>query len=189
MIFHRLNAGGTKLNNQEIRNAVYQGVFNNFLKDCSKFQEWRNISGSRLKRRFRDIELILRFFAFFDHLNSYNGNLALFLNEYMQKNRNTIGVIDGKRILFTRVINVINNKFSEIKLLTNASNTVVEGALYGVSKNLDFLEGDKVSKLDTFFKKMIAAEAFSEKNIREGIARKEKVLSRLEVAQKIFSGK
>jgi hypothetical protein len=107
----------------------------------------------------------------------------------MQKNRNTIGVIDGKRILFTRVINVINNKFSEIKLLTNASNTVVEGALYGVSKNLDFLEGDKVSKLDTFFKKMIAAEAFSEKNIREGIARKEKVLSRLEVAQKIFSGK
>src|SRR5690606_17196849 len=27
-IFHRLNAGGTKLNNQEIRNCIYGGPFN-----------------------------------------------------------------------------------------------------------------------------------------------------------------
>jgi len=32
-IFHRLNSGGSKLNNQEIRNCIYSGPFNEFLKE------------------------------------------------------------------------------------------------------------------------------------------------------------
>ena len=34
-IFHRLNTGGTKLNNQEIRNCIYSGSFNDFLKEMA----------------------------------------------------------------------------------------------------------------------------------------------------------
>jgi len=34
-IFHRLNTGGMKLNNQEIRNCIYGGPFNNLLKGTS----------------------------------------------------------------------------------------------------------------------------------------------------------
>ncbi len=35
-IFHRLNTGAVKLNNQEIRNAIYQGNFNHLLKELNK---------------------------------------------------------------------------------------------------------------------------------------------------------
>jgi len=38
-IFHRLNSGGTKLNNQEIRNAIYSGNFNNFLKEANRYDK------------------------------------------------------------------------------------------------------------------------------------------------------
>ena len=34
-IFHRLNTGGTKLNNQEIRNCIFNGNFNDLLFECS----------------------------------------------------------------------------------------------------------------------------------------------------------
>src|SRR6185369_5572136 len=34
-IFHRLNSGGMKLNNQEIRNCIFFGSFNQFLKECN----------------------------------------------------------------------------------------------------------------------------------------------------------
>ncbi|MDD0803585.1 MULTISPECIES: DUF262 domain-containing protein [Acinetobacter] len=44
-IFHRLNSGGNKLNNQEIRNCIYSGKFNNLLKEIAsdeKSQEFFN---------------------------------------------------------------------------------------------------------------------------------------------------
>ena len=39
-IFHRLNSGGMKLNNQEIRNCIYSGPFNNLLKELNNDPTW-----------------------------------------------------------------------------------------------------------------------------------------------------
>jgi hypothetical protein len=43
-IFHRLNTGGTRLNNQEIRNCIYQGAFNDLLKECVNYEKWTKIT-------------------------------------------------------------------------------------------------------------------------------------------------
>ena len=65
-IFHRLNSGGMKLNNQEVRNCIYSGRLNDCLIELDKSSEWRklhkNINGK--KDRFRSVELILRNYAF-----------------------------------------------------------------------------------------------------------------------------
>lgn len=64
-VFKRLNTGGVGLNAQEIRNALYQGVFNDFCKELAKdenFQKlWEN-SKAKLKRMSK-VELVLIFFA------------------------------------------------------------------------------------------------------------------------------
>lgn len=189
MIFHRLNAGGMKLNNQEIRNAVYQGVFNNFLKECSRNEDWENVCGKKRIKRFVDIELLLRFFAFYDHANLYQGKLASFLNDYMQKNRNNHDSVIKNKEIFLRMLRLINDRFHDKKILTSASNTVLEGIMFGVAKNLNFLESHTKVRLDNCYKKLVESEPFSEGNIREGISRKEKVLSRLGISEYIFSGK
>lgn len=62
-IFHRLNTGGMKLNNQEIRNCIYGGLFNDHLKELDKYPSWRKLnrmSPSGLYR-FTKQELILSF--------------------------------------------------------------------------------------------------------------------------------
>lgn len=85
-IFHRLNSGGVRLTNQEIRNCIYTGPFNDLLKKFDKNSEWKSVTrriwGSM--DRFRSIEVALRVLAFGDNLESYDGNLARFLNDYMQ---------------------------------------------------------------------------------------------------------
>ena len=43
-IFHRLNSGGSKLNNQEIRNCIYSGPFNDFLKELDGNTTWMKIN-------------------------------------------------------------------------------------------------------------------------------------------------
>jgi len=66
-IFHRLNTGGVKLNNQEIRNCIYGGYLNSLLKKLDReTQSWRHLNKmeSNNNYRFAKQEIILRLFAF-----------------------------------------------------------------------------------------------------------------------------
>ncbi len=83
-VFERLNRGSIPLNEQELRNCVYRGPFCNLLADLEKDPLWRKIKGSEIPEpRFLEREMILRFFAFANRINSYTGRLKSFLNEYM----------------------------------------------------------------------------------------------------------
>jgi hypothetical protein len=86
-IFHRLNSGGVRLTNQEIRNCIFTGPFNDVLKRFdNQNTDWKAVK----KRiwggmdRYRSVEVLLRVLAFGDRLTEYDGNLARFLNDYMQ---------------------------------------------------------------------------------------------------------
>jgi len=68
-IFERLNRGSMQLNEQEIRNCVYRGPFNDLLAELEKDQTWRKVKGgSDPEGRFKEREMILRFFAFANRL-------------------------------------------------------------------------------------------------------------------------
>ena len=87
-IFERLNTGGTKLVNQEIRNCVYHGEFSEFLDDTNMLDCWRAILGKPMADpRKRDIELILRFFALRD-FKDYKSPMKDYLNKFMHRNMN-----------------------------------------------------------------------------------------------------
>jgi len=90
-IFHRLNSGGVRLTNQEIRNCIYTGPFNDLLKSFDNTNsDWKSIKkriwGSM--ERFRSTEVLLRVLAFADERETYDGNLARFLNIYMHRHAN-----------------------------------------------------------------------------------------------------
>lgn len=85
-IFHRLNSGGVRLTNQEIRNCIYSGPFNDELKEFDrKNPDWKAVQkriwGSM--DRFRSTEVLLRVLAFAEKRDTYDGNLARFLNDFM----------------------------------------------------------------------------------------------------------
>jgi hypothetical protein len=85
-IFERLNTGGTLLTNQEVRNCVYHGNLNELLFRLNTMREWREILGkSKPDSRFKDIELILRFFSLLD-LNGYTKPMKDHLSRFMRRN-------------------------------------------------------------------------------------------------------
>lgn len=86
-IFERLNTGAVSLNNQELRNCIYRGRYNELLKELSKDSDFMYLLGLRNPdRRMKDIELVLRFAAFyhFTYLN-YKPPMKKFLNDGMEK--------------------------------------------------------------------------------------------------------
>ncbi len=88
-IFERLNTGAVSLNDQELRNCIYRGRYNKLLKELSKDSDFMYLLGlSNPDRRMKDIELILRFAAFyhFTYLN-YKPPMKIFLNNDMKKHQ------------------------------------------------------------------------------------------------------
>lgn len=87
-IFERLNTGGTQLVGQEIRNCVYHGQFNNLLCELNKYESWRKIFGNiSPHKRQKDVELILRFFAFFENGDKYERPIKDFMSNFMRENQ------------------------------------------------------------------------------------------------------
>jgi len=63
-VFERLNMGSTQLNEQELRNCIYQGVYTELLAELAQNKHMMLILKSDAPHmRMKDRELILRFFA------------------------------------------------------------------------------------------------------------------------------
>jgi hypothetical protein len=83
-VFERLNRGSMQLNEQELRNCVYRGPFNDLLATLETDQHWRKVKGGpEPEGRYKEREIILRFFAFAYRLPFYKSNLKAFLNSYI----------------------------------------------------------------------------------------------------------
>jgi Protein of unknown function DUF262 len=82
-IFHRLNTGSVPLSPQELRQALHPGPFLTFAAEFSeKSEPLRELLGlSRPDFRMRDVELVVRFYAFQEGLEGYRGNLKKFLDD------------------------------------------------------------------------------------------------------------
>jgi Protein of unknown function DUF262 len=86
-IFERLNTGGTLLTNQEVRNCVFGGTFNDLIVEINRNPAWRSILGKpHPDSRQKDLELILRFFAL-RNVTQYEKPLKDFLSKFMRRNR------------------------------------------------------------------------------------------------------
>lgn len=86
MIFERLNTGGVNLQPQEIRVALYHGELVRVLQVLNEDKAWRALYGNK-SRRLKDLEMILRFFAFYFYADNYRSPMKDFLNRYMASNK------------------------------------------------------------------------------------------------------
>lgn len=88
-IFERLNSGSVALNDQELRNCIYRGPYMKLLKELSEDPDFRNLLNfSGPDKRMRDVEMALRFSAFFHatYLN-YSPPMKSFMNIDMEQHQ------------------------------------------------------------------------------------------------------
>jgi hypothetical protein len=90
IVFERLNTGGVKLNDMEIRNCLFRGTVNTLVKELAENSEFKTAVGqSGLSKRMQDRALVLRFLAFHERLyHKCQHGLKSFLNEFLYAYRN-----------------------------------------------------------------------------------------------------
>lgn len=112
-IFERLNTGAVSLNDQELRNCIYRGSYNELLKKLSENEDFKYLYNiTKPDRRMRDVQLVLRVAAFYHatYLN-YKPSMRRFLNEDIERYR-FISETDA-----TKLTNAFKNSLSVIKSL------------------------------------------------------------------------
>lgn len=115
-VFERLNSASVSLNDQELRNCIYRGRFNTLLKELAAEEDFRALLNLNTQpKRMQDIELVLRFAAFFHatYLN-YKPPMRNFLNREADKYRN-IGEKEAQelRVAFKNTCQIIRSMFGK----------------------------------------------------------------------------
>ncbi len=195
-LFNRLNTGGTKLSDQEIRNVIFRTIsdtFNKFLETYSETPDFKNlikISEEKEKKLYAQ-ELILRFCALYNDPEKMKGNLSNFMNDFMgvfvsETKYDPIQIRKYEDIL-DRTIRVLKN--SEIENIFSSkrgfSPSYYDGIMMGVSQNIDFYEKnpnllkDRINEL----KESKDFKAFTS----AGSNTKKKTMGRIRISKDIFA--
>ena len=189
-IFHRLNTGGSKLTNQEIRNCIYNGTLNDYLKTSVNLENFKlifDIKDSKVYR-FSNEELILRFISLYSKHENYNGRLAKFLNKFMEDNKNAdTTTIDDFINITERTLNLLYQKILNNSVMPRLSKATTEAVLVGIAKNIDSLEAKSNEEAFKLYMEVRNDDLFSVENLKEGLAQKDKVITRLNKAIEILS--
>ena len=108
-VFERLNKGAVALSSQEVRACVYRGSFNNFLEDMAeneslnvllKLQDAKKHDGTKA-------EQVLKFFAYKDRRDGFDGRVEHFLNSYMYDASGEFDMNSGRRIFEAATNNLL----------------------------------------------------------------------------------
>lgn len=193
-LFKRLNSGGSKLTPQEIRNAIYRGVnpiVNELLLELSRnsnFQKLTNLSKQK-RQELYDQELILRFVALLNNMESINNNLENFLDHFIEKEveSNTFDK-EFYRQLFNEVIAFLAEVGNE-KIFRNERNLFVpalfEGITIGIAQNIEKYRTDKKLilpkiqelKSDKDFKRFSGSASNSRSRIKNRLKRANEIFT------------
>jgi len=185
-IFERLNTGGTTLQNQEIRNCIYQGDMNNLLHELNSNTTWRKLYNSTiLSPRLKDEELILRFFAFIDNIDDYSKPLNEFLSKYMAKKKKLSNEeVVYYRDAFINTINIIDQKIGlkAFRPSRNLNMAAFDSVMYTIHKYEANLKSDLSTQIDELFKNTAYQNA-----IRLGTTDEDTIISRIKLAKQYLT--
>ena len=121
-VFMRLNTGSVHLTEQELRNCLYRGSLNKFLKEVVQNETWLKLIGLREPHvRMADREMALRFLAIWkkwdagtNTLSGYKGRMKSFLNTFMSEYKDIKSSESGEwKRVFEDTVNKVYQVYGE----------------------------------------------------------------------------
>ena len=189
-IFHRLNTGGLKLTNQEIRNCIFTGPFNRLLKKIVSTEMFAQTFSIDKQKKYRQSneELVLRILAFSENFDKYKGPLSKHLNSFMSKYRDgNNDVLEAFKKKFIDALELLYTRILDEEPLPRLSKATTEAVMVGIIVNFDYLKDRKERELKKMYRSLRSDELFSLEALKEGLAARERVIGRLARATEIFS--
>lgn len=193
-LFNRLNTGGVKLSEQEIRNCIfrpYDNKFNKFLQDIAKEDYFRNIVKIKKEEQEKmySQELVLRYFTLKNYGATFELNIQKHMDDYMLKiskkelEFNYKEERDSFAKLCERLGGLNENVFKLSPL--NFSTSMYDALMVNLGRNLELL--DRIS--DTELLKRInelKVDKDFRKNTNAASSSRYRINNKIEIAEQIL---
>ena len=191
-LFNRLNTGGAKLTDQEIRNCIFRGVsssFNEFLCKQAKQSSFINLIGpteKQIEELYLD-ELVLRFCSLYNNGNNVRENISNHMSSFMKKIVSEPERIKEFKEIFDRTFSLIIPLGKKTFRATNnvLSTSLYDGITIGIAQNIEKYENRDEQYLESKINRMKNDEDFR-KTTGSAANSKTRVLKRLKVAHELF---
>lgn len=113
-VFERLNSGSVKLNPQELRHGIYFGRAIELAAEIAKENNLIRLLESTQDKRMKAEELVLRFLSLHQSYSEYRKPLAVFINQFADKNRHLSDEdCEDLKSLFRTTLSSVENLFGE----------------------------------------------------------------------------
>ena len=187
-IFARLNQGAVELTPQEIRHAVYPGLFDNLLIKLSNIELLKNFkqgeSGTSIKDGRETEELVLRFFALNNELEDYDNKLTKYLDSFMKSMTNVSkDEISKLENFFNETLKKCTDVFTDIAFINTSkqqprqSVALYDLLMWSMSKeNQNFLQKKK-TEIYQAYKELCEMTEFN-KTMAGGLQQKNSIIGR-----------
>jgi hypothetical protein len=189
-IFERLNSGGRRLSQQEIRIALYHGPLMALIVQLNEWEPWRAILGGA-SSGLKDQELILRFFALLIDEANYSRPMAEFLSRFAGKYRNAQGEFQDKmpslfKLTVSQFYNALGRTAFRPGRAVNAA--VFDSCMLGLARRLsrNDLPLPSVEKIVSAYNELLADKEYNEA-ISRSTADEKFVTRRIDKAVTAFS--
>lgn len=185
-VFSRLNTGGLKLTAHEVRNAVIRGKINQFISDLNNNDDWRALYGKKnTDIHMKDEELIVRFFALYDSLGTYERPMVDFLNHYMDLHKDEPeNWFETRRQLFISVVRVINHLLGKkaFRLKQSLNSAMCDSVMVAFARHSETLSNLQAEQVKAAHARLITDDTYMSA-IETGTSQESKVHQRIELAE------
>lgn len=128
-IFSRLNLGAVKLRDQEVRNCIYRGSFNDMLKEIAQTNTILPVLFHDSNSRYAYEERILRFFTL--RSMDLKGTFKVMMNNYMATHANdSSSVLESAKKQYNALIELVKSVLGEDAFFTSDQRHKFNGAVY-----------------------------------------------------------
>ena len=185
-LFERLNTGGVKLTDQEIRNCIFKGEFTNFIKNLSQLPDFTNSVKLNAQQKTDGTaeELVLRFFACLYAKDAFEHSVKDFLNEFAKSASAQFNYRAAEDI-FVKTFTQLNRlPYGIVKAIGKKSTSVVLFEAVSVGAAEAILSGCHEINIESFYNWVISHDF--NKLITGATNSKPKFLNRIQFCFNMF---
>ncbi len=154
-LFERINTGSDELKQIEVLKGSYSGKFYDFITECANNELFKKLCPISEKRTLREEpqQMVLRFFAYSEKREEYQGHVAPFIQKYIKDKKDNF-TDKEKKIMQNNFISMLKfveknfkNGFSKSKNAKSTPRVRFEAISVGV--HLALLENPNLDRVDT----------------------------------------
>ena len=168
--------------------ALYHGKLAKVLKALNEEKTWRKLYGNK-SSRLKDMEMILRFFAFYYCADKYSRPMKDFLNRYMASNRNLKPQTEAElKEVFCKTISALENALGAraFRPWRAVNAAVVDSLMTGVAKRLSHGPVEDSKQLKRQHTSLLSNKDYLA-SIETGTSQEANVEARMRLAQDAFA--